>query len=161
MARQADEVSSEVFVARGGRLLGTIIVADTIRPEAKQAIEALHRMGIRTVLLTGDVERVATSVGAALGIQRIEAVLLPEDKSMRVRDLVRRKRIVAMVGDGVNDAPALTEANVGIARGSSADVAQESADIVLLGNDLGRFVETLKVARRSRSAFISAGCATI
>jgi Cd2+/Zn2+-exporting ATPase/Cu+-exporting ATPase len=141
---------SEVFVARDGRLLGSIAVADTVRPEAKRAIEALHRMGIRTVLLTGDAQRVATAVGSALGIEEIEAGLLPEHKLARVRSLVAAKRTVAMVGDGVNDAPALAEASVGVAMGSGTDVAQESADVVLLGNDLERFVETLAVAGRTR-----------
>lgn len=141
---------SEVFAARDGRLLGSIAVADTIRPEAKYAIEALHGMGIRTVLLTGDARHVAFSVGGALDIKEIEAELLPEDKLTRIRALVSQKRIVAMVGDGVNDAPALAEASVGVAMGSGTDVAQESADVVLLGNDLERFVETLKVARRTR-----------
>jgi heavy metal translocating P-type ATPase len=141
---------SEIFVARDGRLLGSIVVADTVRPEAKRAIEALHRMGIRTVLLTGDARPVATAVGSALGIKDIEAELLPEDKQARVRTLVAQKLNVAMVGDGVNDAPALAEANVGVAMGSGTDVAQESADVVLLGNDLERFVETLAVARRTR-----------
>lgn len=141
---------SEVFVARDGRLLGSIAVADTVRPEAKRAVEALHRMGIRTVLLTGDARRVADAVGAALGIKEIEAQLLPEDKLARVRALVADNRKVAMVGDGVNDAPALAEANVGVAMGSGTDVAQESADVVLLGNDLERFVETVAVARRTR-----------
>jgi heavy metal translocating P-type ATPase len=141
---------SEVFVARDGRFLGSISVADTVRPEAKRAIEALHRMGVRTVLLTGDAQPVATAVGSALGIEEIEADLLPEHKLARVRSLVAAKRTVAMVGDGVNDAPALAEASVGIAMGSGTDVAQESADVVLLGNDLERFVETLAVARRTR-----------
>ncbi|MBN9218525.1 MAG: cation-translocating P-type ATPase [Mesorhizobium sp.] len=141
---------SEVFVARDGRLLGSLAVADTVRPEAKRAIEALHRMGIRTVLLTGDARRVAAAVGGALGIKEIEAELLPEDKLKRIQALVAQKRVVAMVGDGVNDAPALAEASVGVAMGSGTDVAQESADVVLLGNDLARFVETLVVARRTR-----------
>jgi heavy metal translocating P-type ATPase len=141
---------SEVFVARDGHLLGSIAVADTVRPEAKRAIEALHRTGIKTVLLTGDAHRVAVAVGSALGIKDIEAELLPEDKLARVQALVAQKRIVAMVGDGVNDAPALAQANVGVAMGSGTDVAQESADVVLLGNDLERFVETLAVARRTR-----------
>ena len=149
---QTNDTGSEVFVARDGHLLGTIIVADTVRPEAKRAVEALHRMGIRTVLLTGDAKRVANAVGSSLGIQEIEAELLPEDKLTRVQILVARKRVVAMVGDGVNDAPALAEANVGVAMGSGADVAQESADVVLLGNDLERFVETLAVARKTRGA---------
>jgi Cd2+/Zn2+-exporting ATPase/Cu+-exporting ATPase len=141
---------SEVFVARDDRLLGTIAVADSVRPEAKRAIDELHRMGIRTVLLTGDARPVATAVGSALGIKEIEAELLPEDKLARVQALVAQKRIVAMVGDGVNDAPALSQANVGVAMGSGTDVAQESADVVLLGNDLERFVQTLAVARRTR-----------
>jgi P-type E1-E2 ATPase len=142
---------SEVFVARNGHLLGSIAVADTVRPEAKRAIEALHQMGIRTVLLTGDAQGVAVAVGTALGIKEIDAELLPEDKLARVRALVAQNRKVAMVGDGVNDAPALAEANVGVAMGSGTDVAQESADVVLLGNDLERFVETLALARRTRS----------
>jgi Cd2+/Zn2+-exporting ATPase/Cu+-exporting ATPase len=141
---------SQIFVARKGRLLGSIVVADTIRAEAKRAIDALHRMGIRTVLLTGDVQRVAAAVGAALGIRDIEAGLLPEEKLTRIRSLVAAKGVVAMIGDGVNDAPALTEAHVGVAMGSGTDVAQESADVVLLGNDLERFVDTLAVARRTR-----------
>ncbi len=147
---QIGVAGSEVFVARDERLLGFIAVADTVRPEAKRAVEALQRMGIRTVLLTGDARRVADAVGAALGIEEVEAQLLPEDKLARVRALVADKRKVAMVGDGVNDAPALAEANVGVAMGSGTDVAQESADVVLLGNDLERFVETLAVARRTR-----------
>jgi heavy metal translocating P-type ATPase len=144
------EAGAELFVARGGRLIGSIIVADTIRSEAERAIKALHRMGVRTVLLTGDSRRVADAVGSKLGIIEIEAELLPEDKLRRVRALVAEQRMVAMVGDGVNDAPALAEANVGIAMGSGTDVAQESADVVLLGNDLARLVETLALARRTR-----------
>ena len=107
-------------------------------------------MGIRTVLLTGDAQPRRRRRRPALGIKDIEAELLPEDKLARVQDLVAQKRIVAMVGDGVNDAPALVEANVGVAMGSGTDVARESADVVLLGNDLERFVETLAIARRTR-----------
>jgi heavy metal translocating P-type ATPase len=145
------DTGSEIFVAREQHLLGSISVADTIRPEAKRAIDALHGMHIQTVLLTGDVRRVAAAVGSALGIQTIEAELLPEDKLARVRQLVGQGRIVAMVGDGINDAPALTAANVGIAMGSGTDVAQESADVVLLGNDLERFADTVTLARRTRA----------
>lgn len=147
---QSVEAASEVFVARDNRLLGAVAVADTVRPEAERAIKALHGMGVRTVLLTGDATAVAGAVGRALGIQTIEAELLPEDKLARIQALVAEKRVVAMVGDGVNDAPALAEASVGIAMGSGTDVAQESADVVLLGNDLARFVETVKVAKHTR-----------
>ena len=144
------EAASEVFVARDGALLGAVALADTVRPEAKRAIEALNAMKIRIILLTGDAMPVAQAVGKSLGIKEIEAGLLPEDKLDRVQALLRQKRTVAMVGDGVNDAPALAEASVGIAMGSGTDVAQESADVVLLGNDLVRLVDTLKVARRTR-----------
>jgi heavy metal translocating P-type ATPase len=144
------EAGAEVFVAQDGRLLGSIVVADTIRPEAQRAIAALHGMNVRTVLLSGDARRVAAAVGARLGIEEIEAELLPEEKLSRVRNLVAQDRVVAMVGDGINDAPALAEASVGIAMGSGTDVAQESADVILLGNDLARLAETLAVAKRTR-----------
>ena len=133
------DTSSEVFVARDGRLLGAIIIADTVRPEAKRAIEALNRMGIRSVLLTGDTKPVAEMVAHDLGISEVEADLLPEMKLARIKSLVAAGRIVAMVGDGINDAPALAEASVGVAMGSGTDVARESADVVLLGNDLLKF----------------------
>jgi Cd2+/Zn2+-exporting ATPase/Cu+-exporting ATPase len=151
LSAHSADTGSEIFVARERHLLGSISVADTIRPEAKRAIDALHAMHIQTVLLTGDVRRVATAVGSALGIQTIEAELLPEDKLARVQQLVGQRRVVAMVGDGINDAPALTAANVGIAMGSGTDVAQESADVVLLGNDLERFADTVALARRTRT----------
>ena len=148
---EAADASSEILIARDGRLLGSIAVADTVRPEAKRAIAALDAMGIRTILLTGDNRAVAKAVGVELGLKVIEAELLPEDKLARITALVKQKRTVAMVGDGVNDAPALAEASIGVAMGSGTDVAQESADMVLLGNDLERFVETMKVARRTRA----------
>jgi heavy metal translocating P-type ATPase len=147
---KGDPEGSEVFVARTGTLRGVIIVADAARPEAAEAIQAIHAMGIRTVLLTGDSRAVARRVAHALGIAEFAAELLPEDKQTRVRGWVSDGRTVAMVGDGINDAPALIEAQVGVAMGSGTDVARESADVVLLGNDLAAFAETLRIARRTR-----------
>lgn len=142
--------SPEVYVVRGRTLLGAIEIADRIRPEAQSAVAAIHALGVRTVLLTGDARAVADSVAAELGITEVAADLLPEDKRAYVQRLVEAHRIVAMVGDGVNDAPALVEAQVGVAMGSGTDVARESADVVLLGNDLVKFAETLAIARRTR-----------
>jgi len=141
---------SEVHVARGGRMLGTIRIADVLRPEAKSAVAALREMGLRTVLLSGDVQGVTTLVGRELGVDEAVGELLPDQKAKWVRELRRKNRNVAMVGDGINDAPALVEANVGIAMGSGTDVARESSDVILIGSDLAKLVETLRVARRCR-----------
>jgi heavy metal translocating P-type ATPase len=143
-------VDSEVFVARKGKFLGTLVVADLLRPEAKEAIQLLKSMGLRTVLLTGDAKAVAEDVGKKLGVDEVAYELLPEEKLQYVKRLVEASHAVAMVGDGVNDAPALAQATVGVAMGSGTDVAQESADVVLIGNDLSKLVETLRIARRCR-----------
>jgi P-type Cu+ transporter len=145
-----NQALSEVVVARGRRLLGTILIADALRPEAAAAVRRLKDMNIRTVLLTGDARAVADAIGAEAGVDEVESELLPEQKVKAVKQLASGGRIVAMVGDGVNDAPALVEASVGVAMGSGTDVARESADIVLLGNDLSKFVETVRIARRAR-----------
>ena len=150
MAPDGIDAGTEIYVARDRQPLGMILVADRVRPEAKRAIELLEKMGLRLILLTGDARAVADSVARELGIREVEAELLPEDKLTRVTTLVRDGRIVAMLGDGINDAPALVKADVGVAMGSGTDVARESADIVLLGNDLVRFVETVAIARRTR-----------
>jgi heavy metal translocating P-type ATPase len=142
--------ASEVYVARGGQLLGSIRIADVLRPEAKSAVAALREMGLKTVLLSGDSQGVTSSVGRDLGVDEAVGELLPEQKAKWVNDLRRKNRKVAMVGDGINDAPALVEANVGIAMGSGTDVARESADVILIGSDLSKLVETLRVARRCR-----------
>ncbi|HVS61811.1 MAG TPA: HAD-IC family P-type ATPase [Gemmatimonadaceae bacterium] len=141
---------SEVAVARNGRFLGSILIADALRPEAAAAVRTLKEMKIRTVLLTGDARTVADAIGAEAGVDDVKAELLPEQKVGAVRQLASSGHIVAMVGDGVNDAPALMEASVGVAMGSGTDVARESADVVLLGNNLSKFVETVKIARRAR-----------
>jgi heavy metal translocating P-type ATPase len=137
-----------VLVARGKYFLGSIQVADLLRPEAKNAIDQLKGMGLRTILLTGDSRSVALAVGKGLGVDEILSELLPEQKLKRVEKLLAQGKKVAMVGDGVNDAPALAQATVGVAMGSGTDVARESSDIVLIGSDLAKFAETVRIARR-------------
>jgi heavy metal translocating P-type ATPase len=139
-----------VLVTRGGHLLGSIHVADLLRPEAKKAIHQLRVMGLKTILLTGDSNRVAAVVGKGLGVDEIYAELLPHQKLQRVEGLLAQGKKVVMVGDGVNDAPALARASVGVAMGSGTDVARESSDIVLIGSDLTKFVGTIRIARRCR-----------
>jgi P-type E1-E2 ATPase len=129
---------------------GMLKIADRLRPEAVQAVAELHRMRVRVILLTGDSEPIAKAVAKELGIYHVAAELLPEHKVKRVQALIRKGGKVAMVGDGINDAPALMHANVGIAMGSGTDVARESAQIMLIGNDLLKFVDTLKIAQRCR-----------
>lgn len=142
--------ASEVYVARAGQVLGSIRIADVLRPEAKNAIAAMRQMGLKTVLLSGDTQAATSSVGRGLGVDEAVGGLLPEQKAKWVTELRSKGRNVAMVGDGINDAPALVEANVGIAMGSGTDVARESADVILIGSDLSKLVETLRVARRCR-----------
>jgi len=141
---------AEVLVAEGKRLLGAIRIADRLRPEAKEAIDALKNMGVKVTLLTGDVREVALAVGQALNLSanEVAAELLPQEKLNHVVKLTGQGRVVAMIGDGVNDAPALMKASVGVAMGSGTDVARESGDIVLIGSDLMKFVETLRLAQR-------------
>jgi heavy metal translocating P-type ATPase len=142
--------ASEVYVARAGQVLGIIRIADVLRPEAKNAIAAMRQMGLKTVLLSGDTPAATSSVGRGLGVDEAGGGLLPEQKAKWVTELRGKGRNVAMVGDGINDAPALVEANVGIAMGSGTDVARESADVILIGSDLSKLVETLRLARRCR-----------
>jgi heavy metal translocating P-type ATPase len=143
--------ASTVFVARGGRFYGALEVADVVRPEAAAAVAKIRRMGMRIVLLTGDAASIGEEVGARLGVDAVHAELLPHQKLAKVRQLQEAGHRAAMVGDGINDAPALAQADVGIAMGSGTDVARESADVVLLGNDLLKLVEVLRLARRCRS----------
>jgi heavy metal translocating P-type ATPase len=143
-------LGTHVFVAREGQLLGHIIVEDKIRPEARRAVEKLRAMNIDVQLLSGDTAQVSQRVATDLGITAVESGLLPAEKLERIRTIKASGRTVAMVGDGVNDAPALAIASVGIAMGSGTEVAREKADIVLLGNDLMRFADTVHLARRTR-----------
>jgi heavy metal translocating P-type ATPase len=142
--------STHVYVARRGQVLGSIRIADVLRPEAKNAVLAMRQMDMRIVLLSGDTQAATASVGRDLGVDEAVGELLPEQKAQWVREIRGKGCNVAMVGDGINDAPALVEANVGIAMGSGTDVARESADVILIGSDLAKFVETLQVARRCR-----------
>ena len=145
---------SEVYVAKGGRVLGTIRIADVLRPEAKSAVAAMRGMGLTTILLSGDAQEVTTLVGRDLGVDEAVGELLPDQKAQRVTDLRAKNRTVVMLGDGINDAPALVLANVGVAMGSGTDVARESADVILIGSDLSKFVEALRIARRCRGVIM-------
>jgi len=143
-----------VLVTRSGHLLGSICVADLLRPEAKAAIQSLKSMGLRMILLTGDSKTIAEAVGKGLGVDEISAEMLPEQKLQRVQELLAQGKKVVMVGDGVNDAPALAQATVGVAMGSGTDVARESSDIVLIGSDLAKFAKTVRLARRCHRTII-------
>jgi Cd2+/Zn2+-exporting ATPase/Cu+-exporting ATPase len=145
--------STTVFVMRGGTYFGAIAVTDITRPEAKRAVAEMRAMGMKTYMLTGDSSHVTEETARDLGIDVFQGRLLPEGKLACVEALSKARR-VAMIGDGVNDAPALVAATVGIAMGSGTDVARESADIVLIGNDLLKFVETVRLARWTRRVIL-------
>jgi Cu2+-exporting ATPase len=126
---------SVVYVLEDARVLAGFAVADAIRPESKEAVERLHELGIEVVMMTGDSQAVADAVARELGIDTVLAQVLPEDKAVRIEELQRQGKRVAMVGDGVNDAPALVTADVGIAIGAGTDVAVEAGDVVLVRSD--------------------------
>ena len=132
----AEDGKTPLYFARGGRLLGLIAVADVVKPTSAQAVAELSGMGIEVVMLTGDNERTAEAIRRQVGVDRVVAEVLPQDKEREIRRLQESGKKVAMVGDGINDAPALARADVGIAIGAGTDVAIESADIVLMRSDL-------------------------
>jgi len=136
-----------MFVAVDGVLAGIVAVADPIKESTAQAIKELHAQGLRVIMATGDNERTAQAVAATLGIDEVRAGVLPEDKKKLIDALRKDGHKIAMAGDGVNDAPALAAADVGIAMGTGADVAMESAGITLLGGDLMGIVRARKLAR--------------
>ncbi len=148
---KADELramgQTVMFVAVGGKLAGLISVADSIKPESREAIRMLHADGVKIVMLTGDNARTAKAVAATLGIDSVHAEVLPEDKYRHVQTLQQQGRIVAMAGDGINDAPALAEASVGIAMGTGTDIAMNSARIVLVKGDLRGIAKARQLSR--------------
>lgn len=150
VSRLAAEGKTAMYVAVDGQPAGVVAVADVIRESARKAVQALHRMGIQTVMLTGDNRRTAEAVARQLGIDTVIAEVLPEDKAAKVKELQAQGRKVAMVGDGVNDAPALAEADVGIAIGAGTDVAVETADVVLVKSDPASVPVSINLARRVR-----------
>jgi Cd2+/Zn2+-exporting ATPase len=151
--RWEEQGKTVVWVASAGQILGIIAVADTVRPTAAKAIAHLRRMGVEhIVMLTGDNSRTAHSIAHQVGVDQVYAELLPEDKVDVIRQLQKQYQIVAMVGDGINDAPALAQASVGIAMGAGgSDVALETADIVLMADRLERLEHAIRLGRRSQS----------
>jgi Cu+-exporting ATPase len=142
-----EQGGTAVIVAIDGSATGVIGVADEVRPESRPAVEAMHRMGIEVVMLTGDNERTAKAVAREVGIDQVRADVLPSDKADEVKKLRSSGKLVAMVGDGINDAPALAEADIGIAVGTGTDIAIEASDITLLRGDLRKVVTAIALSR--------------
>ncbi len=132
----SEQGKTPVFVAVDGHAAGVIAVADTLRPESLEAVEAMHRLGLEVIMLTGDDRRTAEAIAAQVGIDRVIAEVLPDQKADKIHSLQEEGKTVAMVGDGINDAPALTRADVGIALGTGTDVAIAAADVTLMRGDL-------------------------
>jgi Cu2+-exporting ATPase len=145
------ELDGEIIlhVVRDGRIIGALALADEIRAESRQAVDALHALGIQVVMITGDAKAVARSVATELGIDRVFAGVHPEDKAAKVIELQLEGRKVAMVGDGVNDAPALAQADVGIAIGAGTDVAIASAGVILASDDPRSVLSVIELSRKS------------
>ena len=147
---QADHAAkgrTAMFVSEGGRVIGLVTVSDPVKPNARQAVETLRADGIEVVMATGDAKATAEAVGQAVGVSRIEAGMTPESKHELVLALRRQGKIVAFAGDGINDAPALARADVGIAIGTGTDIAIESADVVLMSGDLRGVANAIALSR--------------
>ncbi len=151
-----DTTKIEQFTAQGKtpvilstkeKVLGFVMVSDEIKPESKQAVANLHKLGIKVTMITGDDERAAKYIASLVGIDEVLAHVLPQDKLAKIKELQSQGKIVAMAGDGVNDAPALAQADVGIAMGTGTDVAIESAGITLLGGDISKLVKAIKLSK--------------
>jgi len=140
-----------VYVARAGQLLGMLAVADPIKPESAMAIRHLHELGLRVVMLTGDNQKTAMAIARQVGIDEVFAEVLPQDKDKKIAELQQRQQRVAMVGDGINDAPALARSDVGFAIGTGTDVAIESADIALMQGSLLGVVDAIAISRATVS----------
>ncbi|HEV7990206.1 MAG TPA: heavy metal translocating P-type ATPase [Gemmatimonadaceae bacterium] len=147
--RMAGDAKTPVYVAVDGTLAGLLAVADPIKPTSREAIASLRARGIEVVMLTGDTQRTADAVARAAGIDRVVAGVLPEGKVEEIRRLQQRGRVVAMVGDGVNDSAAIAQSDVGIAIGTGTDIAAEAADIVLMRGDLRSVVHAIALSRRT------------
>ena len=144
-----DRGATRLYVVRDGAVVGSLTLADEIRPESAPAVTALHRMGIKVAMITGDARSVADAVGQQLGVDTVLAEVRPEDKAARVAELQRAGERVAMVGDGVNDAPALAQADVGLAIGAGTDVAIASAGVILAGDDPRSVVSVITLSKAS------------
>ena len=138
-----------MYVACDQQFAGLLAVADPIKQSTAQAVRTLHDMGLRIIMLTGDNEQTASSVAEELGIDEFEAGVRPEDKHQRIKSLKAEGQMVAMAGDGINDAPALAEAHVGIAMGTGTDVAIESAGVTLVKGDLRGIAKAVSLSRRT------------
>ncbi|ASI99035.1 hypothetical protein A3L02_05380 [Thermococcus celer Vu 13 = JCM 8558] len=146
-----DEAKTAVIVAIDGKIVGVMGIADTIKENAREAIEELHRMGKKVGMITGDNRRTANAIAKQLKIDYVLAEVLPGDKASEVRKLQERGEVIIFVGDGINDAPALAQADVGIAVGSGTDVAMESGEIVLMRDDVRDVVRAIKLSQKTLS----------
>ncbi|MEP6766744.1 MAG: HAD-IC family P-type ATPase, partial [Gemmatimonadaceae bacterium] len=136
-------------VAVDGELAGAIAVADTIRPTSAAAVQSFRALGLDVIMLTGDTERTAQAVAKLAGIAEVRAELLPGGKVAAIKELQQAGKVVAMIGDGINDGPALAQANVGMAIGTGADIAIDAADVVLMRGDLESAVQAIRLSRRT------------
>jgi len=145
----SEEGKTPMYVAVDSKIAGIVAVADVLKPNSAMAVKRLHEMGLEVTMLTGDNERTAAAIAKQTGVDRVLAEVLPADKAIEVKRLQGQGKVVAMVGDGINDAPALAQADIGISIGTGTDVAIEASDITLVGGDLQGLVTAIALSRKT------------